>query len=327
MLLTMRRRSAAGLKSTPKKVPSRPTVSWDTRLASPVLGVDGVDAAPVADAVELAVLDAEVDADERGVRPLEAVDVTDVPRPVGTALAEPHQPLIGGEADDGQAPVLDEVGAVATARRLGATDPRHRRERQGDQNPGHLIHRMPPVEFRRAALPRKSAGLIWMYAGPRIAGFAPACRAWSRWPPSDERAARRGAGPAQRAGMAVRDEPGCRRPPWPERLDAFGRRSAHRTGIACAAGGARAESQPGGRRPRPAPWCRAARPGRSGIILERRAPAAARPRAVEPRTVGEIRRAPRSRIWLRMRLPGCWPGPGTAATLWVGSGRQPSWTT
>ena len=37
MSLTMRNRSAAGLKSTPKKTPLSATVSFDTRVALPFI--------------------------------------------------------------------------------------------------------------------------------------------------------------------------------------------------------------------------------------------------------------------------------------------------
>src|SRR5262249_12034230 len=98
--------------------------------------VDRVDAAAVADAVELAVLDAEVDADERAVRARETRDGPDDLRLVGRVRRKAQQPPVGGEADGLQA--LDPCAAavprvahaVARSERLRAAE--QQRDRAGD---------------------------------------------------------------------------------------------------------------------------------------------------------------------------------------------------
>jgi hypothetical protein len=92
---------------------------------------NGVHAAAVTHAVELLILNTKVDADQRRIRPLQAGHVADVSRPLGGALLKPHQALILGETYEDQPPMLNEICAVATVRRLGRTDPCHAGEGQG----------------------------------------------------------------------------------------------------------------------------------------------------------------------------------------------------
>ena len=168
--LTTRSRLAAGLKSTPKLVPLRATVSWPT-LAACGVGVEGVDAAGVADAVELAVLDAEVDPDQ-GLVADQVLDLADAPGPPGAVGVEPDQPSVGGQPDHLQAAAVVAaravVGTVQVAELAAVGD-------RGDREHAHgAEQQQPPSEClaHRMRLP--------CLVGPGHRGPGRRRRPWSR---------------------------------------------------------------------------------------------------------------------------------------------------
>src|SRR5262249_14983908 len=109
---------------------------WVPELRLAARRVDRVDAAAVADAVELAVLDAEVDPDERAVRARETGDGPNDLRLVGGVRRKAQQPPVGGEADglealDPRAAAVARVAhTVARGKRLLTAE--QQRDRAGD---------------------------------------------------------------------------------------------------------------------------------------------------------------------------------------------------
>ena len=80
------------------------------------VGVDRVDAPAIAQAVQLPVLNAEIDAYKHLIVVLQTRYGADLLEPRGPTLIEFHQPLIEGEAKDRQARGPTEVGALAAER-------------------------------------------------------------------------------------------------------------------------------------------------------------------------------------------------------------------
>jgi hypothetical protein len=114
-----------------------------------VAGPEGVDAAGVADAVQLGVLDAVVDPDQ-GLVTGQVLDLADVPGPLGGVGVEPDQPAVGGQPDHLQAPAVVAaralVGAVQVAELTAVGDRGDREHAHGAQQqqpPSEcLAHRM-----------------------------------------------------------------------------------------------------------------------------------------------------------------------------------------
>ena len=152
--LMIRSALAAGLKSTPKDLPLRATVSWRTLVAAPLASSMRVDATLVSDAVELAVLHAVVDTDEGGVA-LQAGDGADHGGGPRVGGVEADQLPIRGQADGTSAAAFRGDGSIAGRQfgrgagqlRYGAA----RRQRRGQDGqsadggePVGLAHGGPP---------------------------------------------------------------------------------------------------------------------------------------------------------------------------------------
>ena len=76
------------------------------------LGVDGVDAAEISDAVQLAILHAEVDADQRRVRAGETGDEIHGSRALGSARGKAHEAAVIGQSEGSE--IVGDVILVMT---------------------------------------------------------------------------------------------------------------------------------------------------------------------------------------------------------------------